>query len=101
MTVDGTYQVTCKHIIDNTYDISPVKKISNSKSDLQGRSFKVTGNGVIRLATYDFLLAFYSNYVCILHCFCSQNLNMSRDSGVVSFCCFNDVQLWLLVHISI
>jgi len=22
-TVDGTYQVTCKHIIDNTYDISP------------------------------------------------------------------------------
>jgi len=30
-------------------------------------SLKVTGNSTIRLSAYDFLLAFYSNYVPILH----------------------------------
>jgi len=29
-----------------------------------------TGNGTIRKSTYEFLLAFYSNYVTVLHCFC-------------------------------
>ena len=42
---------TCKHVVDNTYYISwciRVRKVSNSKSNLQGQSFKVTGNGAIR-----------------------------------------------------
>jgi len=33
-------------------------------------SLKVTGNSVIRLWSYEFLLAFHSNYVPILHRFC-------------------------------
>jgi len=33
------------------------------------RSFMVTGNSTIRQSTYEFLLAFHSNYVPILHRF--------------------------------
>ena len=40
-----------------------VIKVSNSKSDL------TVIQGVIRQATYDFLLVFHCNYVSILHHF--------------------------------
>jgi len=36
---------------------------------LYNNNNKVTGNGAIRLATYDFLLVSHCNYVSILHSF--------------------------------
>jgi len=51
----------CKHNVDNAYYIS--RGIWVKKWPL--RSFKDFGNGAIRYATYDFLLAFHYSYVSI------------------------------------
>jgi len=60
------FRFTWKHVIDNTcLEVRELEKFQKWCS----RSFKVTGNGAIWWANYDFLSVFDCNYVYILHPF--------------------------------
>ena len=66
-----------------------VRKVSSCKCDL----FRVTQghwHWCYSIGTYDFLLVFYCNYICVLYrseifSLTFQNLNRSRDSNRITF----------------
>jgi len=90
------YKPTCKHIVDNTRRISQAMWDSGAEAFKQqkwpSRSLKVTYNGAIRLATYDFLLVFHfnsnmslSSTVFEILSLISQNVKRSRDPEHIHF----------------
>ena len=70
LQVTCTLWFTCKHITVNTYHISKgmgFRKLSNSKSDLQGHSRSLLQAPFDR--SHDFLLLFHCSYIFILYQF--------------------------------
>ena len=94
--ITSTYadRFMCKHIVDNLIfqgmGVSTVRKVSNSRSNLQG--IQGHGNVAILKATFDLLLVFHCSclYLAPFITSCYQDLKMTLNTsslGVVYHAC--------------